>query len=478
MTTKAPARRLTMGRVNGFKCPPDKKVAFLWDNEVSGFGVKATPTSHKVYILVARLRGEVIRITIGDVSTWLLDYVDPNPQSQKCGARQRASELRTLVDKGIDPREHEAKLAKAAEAVRIEAARGQATVADAWTAYVADLQAQADEGRLTQKYVNDHLALAAPGGEKRKRGTALTMRGPLADLMALALGELDSDCIARWLRKEAKTRPTSTAYAFRVLRAALRWAADQKDFKGLVPADVYSASVVTRSVPRVRAKRDVLQTAMLKPWFESVRKISTPAISAYLQCLLLTGARRGELAGLKWSDVDARWGTMTIKDKVDPDGRILALTPHVASLLADLRQRNEQPKIRKLRPGDAEKLSTWQPSAWVFSSPGSEDGKIAEPRYAHNRALAEGGLAHISLHALRRTYATLAEELLEDVPAGIVAQLMGHKPSATAEKFYKVRSIDSLRRWATEIERALLKSAGLEHPAAQQAGPQGIVQAA
>jgi len=35
-----------------------------------------------------------------------------------------------------------------------------------------------------------------------------------------------------------------------------------------------------------------------------VQKIGNPVISAYLQGLLLTGAKRNELATLRWADVD------------------------------------------------------------------------------------------------------------------------------------------------------------------------------
>jgi intergrase/recombinase len=38
------------------------------------------------------------------------------------------------------------------------------------------------------------------------------------------------------------------------------------------------------------------------------------------------------------------------------------------------------------------------------------------------------------------------------VPTGVVAQLMGHKPSATAEKHYTVRLLDLLRLHHEKIE--------------------------
>lgn len=45
-----------------------------------------------------------------------------------------------------------------------------------------------------------------------------------------------------------------------------------------------------------------------------------------------------------------------------------------------------------------------------------------------------------------------------------MAQLQGHKPSATAEKHYRVRPLDLLRLWHTKIERQILEFAGIEQP--------------
>jgi len=161
--------------------------------------------------------------------------------------------------------------------------------------------------------------------------------------------------------------------------------------------------------------------------------------------LLLTGARREELAGLRWADVDFQWRSMSIRDKVEGE-RIIPLTPYVASLLAMLPRRNE----------------------WVFSSPAAQSGRIQEPRIAHNKALAAAGLPALSLHGLRRSFGTLAEWV--ECPAGVSAQIMGHKPSALAEKHYRRRPLDLLRKWHTTIEGWILEQAGIEQPGDDQVG--------
>ena len=168
-----------------------------------------------------------------------------------------------------------------------------------------------------------------------------------------------------------------------------------------------------------------------------MRKIHNPVISAYLQGLLLTGARREELAGLKWADVDFQWRSMTIRDKVE-GLRVIPLTPYLAALLANLPRRNE----------------------WIFSSTNAIDGRLAESRPAHVAALTAAGLPHVTLHGLRRSFGTLCEWI--EMPAGISAQIMGLKPSALAEKHYRRRPLDLLRKWHDKIESWMLEQAGIE----------------
>jgi integrase len=296
------------------------------------------------------------------------------------------------------------------------------TVAEAWQDYIA-----ARKHKWSERYLAEHAKIARPAG-------------PLASLMPERLVNLTPERIVRWLKAETARRPTYTALAYRLLRAFLRWAADQPEYRDAVHLNAVDSRAVKDHVPRVKARDgDCLQREQLAPWFTAVRAIGNPVISAYLQALLLTGARRGELAGLKWDDVDFQWRSMTIRDKVEGE-RTIPLTPYVAHLLAALPRRNE----------------------WVFSSPTSALGRLNEPRLAHDRALKAAGLPHVTLHGLRRSFATLAEWI--EAPTGVVAQIMGHKPSAIAEKHYRRRPLDLLRQWHVKIEAWILEQAGIPQP--------------
>jgi len=58
-----------------------------------------------------------------------------------------------------------------------------------------------------------------------------------------------------------------------------------------------------------------------------------------------------------------------------------------------------------------------------------------------------------------------------------VAQIMGHKPSATAEKHYTVRPVDLLRVWHNKIEAFILEQAGVTFDRAATPGKLALVAA-
>ena len=351
----------------------------------------------------------------------------------------KARRLQTLIDQGIDPRQEKAERIAASEAKREEARRVEAPALDAWNAYL-----EARRPKWGERTYADHLSVTKAGGEVRTRGrrpgeSDRTLPGALLPLLAEPLGRIDAERVRAWLADEAAKRPTHAALAFRLLRAFLNWCADRPAYGSQVQAGTCSSKLVRDELPAKSAKDDCLQREQLLLWFGHVRQIGNPVISAYLQTALLTGARREEVAGLQWTDVDFQWKSLTIRDKVE-GLRTIPLTPYVAALLAALPRRNE----------------------WVFSSLTAADGRLQEPRIAHKRALVAAGLPDLSLHGLRRSFGTLCEWI--ETPAGISAQIMGHKPSATAEKHYRHRPLDLLRSWHVKIERWILEQAGIEQP--------------
>jgi integrase len=98
---------------------------------------------------------------------------------------------------------------------------------------------------------------------------------------------------------------------------------------------------------------------------------------------------------------------------------------------------------------------------------------LTEPNNPHTRACIAAGLQGLTLHGLRRSFASLTEWL--EVPAGVVAQIQGHKPSATAEKHYKVRPLELLRLHHEKIEAWILEHAGIGFDASTVPGALRVV---
>jgi len=420
----------TADRIAAFKCPETKQQAIFWDGKARGLGLRITTAGARSYIFEARLNGKTVRITIGDPRTWSI-----------AKAQTEATRLRSLTDQGIDPRQIEADNRAIVDAKALEARRREMTLGQLWPVYI-----ESRRKRWSNWHIRDHENVVRVGGVPKVRGVGLTEPGPLASLLEVRLSELTGKRIGGWLAGEAEIRPTQAALSFRLLSVFVNWCDSQVEYVGLVPAGACRSQQVRDEIPSKNAKEgDSLQREQLAPWFKAVREMSNPVQSAYLQALLLTGARRRELAALRWVDVDFQWLSMTIRDKVEGE-RTIPLCPYVAHLLSALPRRNE----------------------WVFSSPTSANGQLAEPTPGHKRALLTAGLPDLTLHGLRRSFGSLAE--WTETPAGVVAQIMGHKPSAIAEKHYRRRPLDLLRKWQEKLETWILAEAGVEFTAAP-AGP-------
>lgn len=413
----------TAARVAGFKCPPEKEQAILWDATSPGLGLRVTPNGKPSYVFQSVIQGKDIRVTIGSPTSWSI-----------ADAQAKARELQRQIDEGNDPRAvKRERVAKQAAAHAEEKAKA-VTAGSAWEQYLAERRPFWGE-----RNYQDHVRMVHEGGQERQRMPGVkTKPGPLAELMSLRLVDLTPERVEKWAAKEAKERPARVRLALRLLKAFLRWAANEPHLKGKADPMAASAKKAREVAGRAKPKNDYLQREQLPAWFEHVRKIQNPVISAYLQCLLLTGARREELAALKWDDINFQWRGMSLKDKIEGT-RSVPLTPYVEHLIRGLPRRND----------------------WVFSSPTSASGRLAEPSIAHRQACAAAGL-ELTLHGLRRSFASLCEWL--DIPGGISAQIQGHAPQGVREQNYIRRPLDLLRLHHEKIEAWMLEQGHLEPP--------------
>jgi integrase len=434
------AHDLTHGLLDRAACPPELPFVLVRDADKKGLRLRVTKAGGKAWQFETRISGKLFTRALGG---WPAVSIEV--------ARQEAHRLRGLTEQGIDPRDSERQQQQAKDQATAAAAVQAVTVGEVWTVYL-----EARKPHWGARHHADHAKLVQAGGEKSKRGTrgrGVTIAGPLHSLMALPLRDLTAPVIEAWAATEAKTRPTSARLAWRCLKAFLSWCAEQPEYAPAMASTNPAKSKRAReSLGKAGIKQDALLREQLPAWFAAVQNVSNPIAAAYLQTLLLTGARPSEVLGLRWDDINTKWHGLTIRDKVEGE-RVIPLTPYVSHLVHALPRRSE----------------------WVFSS-ASKDTKgqtLSIPRNPHNQACAVAGIDGLTLHGLRRSFKSLTEWL--EIPAGVVAQLMGHKPSATAEKHYTVRPLDLLRVHHEKIEAWILEQAGVTFDAKAEPGKLRVV---
>lgn len=439
----------TAGRIAAYKCAEGKQQSIFWDDDTKGLGLRVTRAGKKSYIFETRFNGETLRVTIGGESNYSIK-----------DARKEARALRAKTDRAIDPREDKKNAFDQHAARKVRDQAMASPLLGPWHEYI-DENTTKVRSPWGDRHVKDHLALAAAGGEKRKRGPGKTNEGLLRPLLNLNFKQINQATIANWLQLNSKERPTQTALAYRLFRAFYNWLSEHDVYKDFVTNDLLVTKKIKSNVPKVLPRKVSLQREQLASWFKAVKSLPSKVHQAYLQILLLTGARREELAELQWAKVDFKNKLIEIKDKVDDSRlRTIPLTPYVSKLLADLKaELTLQLAARNLRNKEKESLSPY-----VFPST-SARGYIVSPTHRiYTDALKREGLDHLAAHDLRRSFATMGEEA--DVADGVIKQIMGHKPKSgdTTEAHYKVRTISRLRDKHIEIENWILAQAGIEQP--------------
>ena len=430
----AKKENFTAGRVEAFKCEAGKEQSILWDGKTPSLGLRATANGAKSFIFQTKLHGKTLRLTIGDVRTHAISK-----------AQAEANRLKVLTDQGIDPRELAKSQKEESDAKVAEEKSKALLVGEVWREYLDYQKDKMNRSHIErgkkwgERHLKDHENLSQCGGEERKRSQQKTRPGVLYPLMVMRMADVTTDTLKEWQKTEAAIRANNARQGFEMFRAFWRWCSIRPEYQKIMDVNAVESKELRDEVPsRKNKKFDVLQRGHLKAWFKAVLSLNSPVAKVYLQAVLLTGARREEMANLKWVDVDFQWNVLWLKDKVEEQGRKIPLTPYLKSLIENLPRRNQ----------------------WVFSSLASKDGRYKNPGEAHLRALNLADIPPVTIHGLKRSFLSLVE--WTEMPKGVCSQIVGHKESATAERHYINRPLDLLAIWHAKYEAWILEQAGIE----------------
>ncbi len=171
------------------------------------------------------------------------------------------------------------------------------------------------------------------------------------------------------------------------------------------------------ALPKVEHKEMKTLTAdQLSTFFQEARDSGVYELY-YLD--LATGLRRGELLGLKWTDVDFEYGAVRVQRAISrQNGKVVEAplkTKNAYRTLPLSADAIDVLKMQKCNIGNSE---------WVFPSP--TGGPMSPDSVLHmlQRVLKRAGLPRIRFHDLRHTFATMA--LQNGVDVKTVSSMLGH----------------------------------------------------
>jgi integrase len=178
--------------------------------------------------------------------------------------------------------------------------------------------------------------------------------------------------------------------------------------------------------------------------------------------LALCGLRRGEIAGLRWSDVDLGGKTLSIaNNRVDAGGRAVENDPKSPMsrrtlplpdrLVSVLRAAKARQAAERLAAG-----SCYRSGEYVVSN---EVGDPYHPQVLSQYwqdAVKAAGLRPIKLHAARHTAATTMH--LDGVPVAVIAAWIGHTDASLTMRLYAHSQDDALKAASDSFNRVVTSS--------------------
>jgi integrase len=363
----------------------------VYDPALPGLAIRVQPSGHKTFVFGARYprSGHFTRCELGQVGRLTLEE-----------ARTKARRWAAWIAAGVDPRDEEAKLRRAAEdAAALAVDNSLAVVAEAFIARHL-------KGKRKAKVV-----------EREIRNEVMSRLG------ARPVTEITRRDVVDLIEKIAD-RP-APAHARNILghiRTLFNWAIN-RDIYGLQGSPCDRLKPGQLIGPKVNRER-VLNDQELRTLWAAADEVGYPFGPA-TKMLMLTGARLNEVMGARWSefDDDARLWTVPAERFKMNSQHFIPITDEVATLLATVPQ--------------------WTQGDHLFSTTSGEkplrfhDGTVAKLRKA------VGAELRWTLHDIRRTVRTRLSALR--VPEPVAEMVIGHSRRGMSRIYDQHQYLDEMR---------------------------------
>jgi integrase len=361
---------------------PASGQSITWDDDCAGFGVRVTAGSRS-FILNYRVKGsgQQRRITIGAVADW-----------SASAARIEAKRLRRLVDSGADPRgDH-------------EESRDAPTV-----------------GELLDRFEVEYMV-------RKRPNTIRTYRGMIAKHIRPHFGKFtkvsevefaDVDKLHREVTASGSRYAANRCIALcsRIFSTAIRWK--------MRPDNSNPAKGIERNGEQKRKR--YLSGDELARLTAALAETPDKQFTAIVMLLVLTGARRSEVFGMRWSDLVLTknagvWTKLgsTTKQKTD---HVVPLSEPACQLLAAIERRSE----------------------YVFPGDGA-GGHVIDIKKSWAALCQRAGIKKLRLHDLRHSFAS--QLVSSGASLELIGAMLGHASPTTTARYAHL--YDSVQREAAE----------------------------
>ncbi len=341
-------RKLTDDAVERLR-PRDREYT-VWDRSVPGLGVRVRPTGGKSWVLLEETGGRSKRVSLGPVSTM-----------EVAEARRACHERRA--------RPEPAQPARPKRAVPL------------FREFV--------EGEWKEAHFHRYKPAT-------RRGMTYTLEGGIFP----AFGSRPLDRIApaqvrKWFDAGSGTAPGGANRRLALLRQIMNFAI-VRGYVGKNPTQ----GIRPNRRPKLTRFLSREEIDHLHLVLDAQTENGNRQQAEIVRLLLLTGCRKSEILGLRWSEVRAE-GLVLVDSKTGP--RRVPLNSQARAVL-DRQPRTESP--------------------FVFPSPLDPSRPRSRELSIWNRVRKEAGIEDVRLHDLRHTHASHA--VMNGVPVPVVSRILGH----------------------------------------------------
>jgi integrase len=401
---------------------PKSAEYFIWCRSTPGFGARVYPSGKKVFVSQVRVGRATRRVKIGVYGPYTVEQ-----------ARQRAQEIHRAAAEGRDPQREKTETRSAITVAAmcdqyLEAARA-GLVMTRFRRAKRPATVTIDEGRISR-----HIKPLI--GTLRARDVTRADVQRMAD--SIAQGKTAGVFKGKARGKAVVTGGAATAArVVELLGGIYTWA----EKRGLVAGPSPTKGTETA---RSEAKDRVLAASELTNLGKAIEaaEAKSPAAAAALRLIALTGWRREEACGLRWSEIDTPGRCARLEGT--KTGR--SMRPIGAEALALLH------KLNKARSSDK----------WVF--PNSDGTGSADLKKSIAAIFDAAGLKDARSHDLRRTFGSVAAD--EGYSDATIAELLGHARRGVTARHYIRRPDGALVAAADKVSVAMAAALDRRKPAA------------